>query len=173
MSYNAWSVIFGEVVSAAKWNILGTNDAAFNSGGGVLGSGLATDAITLGYAQITSPFVGSATTSDQDITSLATTVTIPSGGRRIKITAFIWYAGSSSAASSSLEIKIKDGATVLAGQLVSTAGVSYGSPFNVMYSAVIAAGSHTYKVAVSNAGAGSPTVWAAATQPSFILVELI
>ncbi len=30
-SYQSWSVVFGEQPSAAKWNILGTNDAEFNS----------------------------------------------------------------------------------------------------------------------------------------------
>lgn len=29
--YASWSVVFGEQPSAAKWNILGTNDAAFNT----------------------------------------------------------------------------------------------------------------------------------------------
>lgn len=38
MSYAAWSVIFGEQPSAAKWNILGTNDAYFDS---LVGSGTA------------------------------------------------------------------------------------------------------------------------------------
>lgn len=31
MSYTAWSVVFGEQPSAAKWNLLGSNDAEFNS----------------------------------------------------------------------------------------------------------------------------------------------
>lgn len=31
MSYTSWSVVFGEQPSAAKWNILGTNDAHFYS----------------------------------------------------------------------------------------------------------------------------------------------
>lgn len=29
MAYSSWSVVFGEQPSAAKWNILGTNDAHF------------------------------------------------------------------------------------------------------------------------------------------------
>lgn len=36
-SYASWSVVFGEQPSAAKWNILGTNDAAFNDGTGIFG----------------------------------------------------------------------------------------------------------------------------------------
>lgn len=30
MPYSSWSVVFGEQPSAAKWNILGSNDAHFN-----------------------------------------------------------------------------------------------------------------------------------------------
>lgn len=35
MSYSSWSVVFGEQPSAAKWNILGTNDSSFNDGTGI------------------------------------------------------------------------------------------------------------------------------------------
>lgn len=35
MAYASWSVVFGEQPSAAKWNILGTNDASFNDGTGL------------------------------------------------------------------------------------------------------------------------------------------
>lgn len=35
MSYQVWSVVFGEQPSASKWNILGTNDASFNDGTGI------------------------------------------------------------------------------------------------------------------------------------------
>lgn len=38
MAYAAWSVSFGEQPSAAKWNILGTNDATFDA---LIGSGTA------------------------------------------------------------------------------------------------------------------------------------
>lgn len=35
MAYQAWSVVFGEQPTAAKWNILGTNDASFHDGTGI------------------------------------------------------------------------------------------------------------------------------------------
>lgn len=35
MAYSSWSVVFSEQPSAAKWNILGTNDASFNDGTGI------------------------------------------------------------------------------------------------------------------------------------------
>lgn len=37
MSYQSWSVVYGEVPSAAKWGILGANDASFNDGTGIFG----------------------------------------------------------------------------------------------------------------------------------------
>lgn len=37
MAYTSWSVVFGEQPSAAKWNILGTNDSSFNDGTGIAG----------------------------------------------------------------------------------------------------------------------------------------
>lgn len=40
MAYSAWSVVFGEVPTDSKWNILGTNDDSFNDG-----TGIADDAI--------------------------------------------------------------------------------------------------------------------------------
>lgn len=38
MAYTSWSVVFGEQPSAAKWNLLGANDAYFDS---IVGSGTA------------------------------------------------------------------------------------------------------------------------------------
>jgi len=35
MAYTSWSVVYGEQPSAAKWNILGTNDASFADGTGL------------------------------------------------------------------------------------------------------------------------------------------
>lgn len=57
MSYNAWSVVFGEVPTDTKWNILGSNDDSFNDG-----TGIADDAIiqrhladeSVGIEQLTS-----------------------------------------------------------------------------------------------------------------------
>ena len=35
MGYQIWSVVADEQPTAAKWNILGTNDASFNDGTGI------------------------------------------------------------------------------------------------------------------------------------------
>lgn len=50
MSYAAFNVVFGEQPSAAKWNILGTNDASFNDGTGI------------GTGAITAPKIGTDST---------------------------------------------------------------------------------------------------------------
>ena len=49
MAYAAWSVAFGEQPSASKWNILGTNDAAFNNGTGITALSHAVTAVANPY----------------------------------------------------------------------------------------------------------------------------
>lgn len=48
MAYAAWSVTFGEQPSAAKWNILGTNDASFNDGTGIAASAITPEKLLTG-----------------------------------------------------------------------------------------------------------------------------
>lgn len=61
MTYQTWSVVFGEQPSAAKWNILGGNDAHFYS---FLGDNLAWSSWSPSYTNIT---IGSGTTVAQYI----------------------------------------------------------------------------------------------------------
>lgn len=49
MAYASWSVVFGEQPSAAKWNILGSNDASFNDGTGIANMSMATTALSNPY----------------------------------------------------------------------------------------------------------------------------
>ena len=48
MAYASWSVVFGEQPSAAKWNILGTNDASFNDGTGIAVSAITPEKLLTG-----------------------------------------------------------------------------------------------------------------------------
>lgn len=57
MSYVSWSVVFGEQPSAAKWNILGANDAYFDS---LVGSGSAFGSFTPVWTSLTVGTGGSA-----------------------------------------------------------------------------------------------------------------
>lgn len=76
MAYQSWSVVFGEQPSAAKWNILGTNDSSFNDGTGIatetiLSSHLAPTIINKNCSGDTTINSG----SDTDITGATATFT--------------------------------------------------------------------------------------------------
>ena len=178
MAYSPWSVSFGEQPTADKWNMLGTNDASFNDGTGigtnaVSAASLATNAITLGYAEITSNFVTSSTTVTA-LTGLSSAVTIPAGGRGIKIT--MWAAQVTINGAATCEVTIWDGTvgsgTQLALGSTTISAASLGAPIVVMARKVPAAGAKTYNIGIKTS-AGTATVAAAATYPAFILVEAI
>lgn len=48
MGYASWSVVFGEQPSAAKWNILGTNDSSFNDGTGIAAAAITPEKLVSG-----------------------------------------------------------------------------------------------------------------------------
>ena len=141
------------------------------------GSGLFPQSVlqtnTLGYTQITANFSTASTTQVQ-VTSLTTTVTIPAGGRRVKITAYCPSQANSVAGAGNLGIW--DG-TVGTGTQLSLSAIymptaATGNTLTCIAVVTPAAGSKTYNVGYSvNAGTG--TISNAATQPAFILVELI
>lgn len=165
--------IYGVAITAGV--ITGANSISTGTiiQGGVSGSQLSTSAITLGYAQITSNFATASTTAVQ-VTSLTATVTIPAGGRRIKITA---HAGNIKGSTlCNVAISIWDGTVGSGTQLNSgtytSGGVDYNIPATVIAVVSPAAGSKTYNIGLlSNPGTG--TVVASATVPAFILVEAI
>ena len=120
---------------------------------------------TLGYAEITSNFTSTSVTTDVDVTGLSTTVTVPPGGRRVKVTVNM---GTFANGNTTFIVKIREGSTELQrfdGQTLYTGSVTA--------SFIPTAGSHTYKVTIYQTGAGTMTVRGATTAPSFILVELI
>lgn len=190
MAYTAWSVVFGEQPTAAKWNQLGANDAGFKDGtnidnlailtrhlnlNSVTGDKLATNAILLGYAD-TATTQGGIVGTETSLTGLSITVTVPAGGRSVKISASTWL--SSSAAGDTTRVFIKEGATYLGFHTLAHPNV-FG--YNTHWSVIVAApsaGSHTYYLTAyrqsgsgtiaSNAGAIS----ASNTKP-FIYAELI
>lgn len=140
----------------------------------VTGASLATSAITLGYASSTSTY--SITNAGyNDVTGLSVTVTVPSGGRNLKITAFSPSIKSTSAAGNTLYWAIRESSTVLNASIQQINTISYNMPGIVIaYVSAPSAGSHTYKVSMQTSGAGSvETSNVSATTPAFILVELI
>jgi len=134
---------------------------------------LATNAITLGYSEATAQQAGITTITD--LTNLSTTVTVPAGGRRIKITLHGNFNGSTANLG---QISIREGSTVLNVKRQPFNGTGgYPSAVTVMYSAVVSAGVHTYKGSLALAhGTGTVSLEAdAATNygAAFILVEAI
>lgn len=136
---------------------------------------LATGAITLGYAQITSTF-SSASASPVQVTGLSTTVTIPTGGRRVKITVFARDQFNNTNGQY-CSLTIWDG-TVGSGTILATNLVQFPTaapaPAIVMAVHTPSAGSKTYNVGISSPGSsGTASLEAAAAAPAFILVEAI
>ena len=136
---------------------------------------LATSAITLGYAQITSSFTNTTVGAYTDVTSLTVTVTVPAGGRRIKISTGGYYFTSSAVAGTFIELAIIDvtGATQIGGIGQSLATSGYGLNPNHFVTHVPASGSRTYKIQFKQANAGTFTYAANSSIPAFILVEAI
>lgn len=80
MAYTAWSVVFGEQPTAAKWNQLGTNDAGFKDGTNIDSSAITT--AKLADAGVTAIKMGSDTFVWEklaDVTAGGTVTSISSG----------------------------------------------------------------------------------------------
>lgn len=178
MGYIAWSVIASEQPTTSKWNILGANDSSFNDGSGlaftvnntVPANALSTSAMYLGSAQITSNFT-TTSTSQVQVTGLTATVTIPSGGRKTKITVKA-NIGQSTTGQSALTLW--DGPVGSGTQLDISYNGAGASTEPAIIIAVVSpsAGSKTYNVGFA-ASAGTGTVYAAATGPATLLVEAV
>src|ERR1035437_3357366 len=133
------------------------------------GTGWSTSAITLGYAQIT----GNLTTtsaSQVQATGLTSTVTIPAGGRKVKVSAYFWGVGSTVAAT--LTVFIWDGVIGSGTQLQgwnSTATASGVIAGACLIQAIVtpSAGSKTYNIGIATTG-GTGTFYCGSTTPAFL-----
>ena len=126
----------------------------------------------LGYAQTTTAQNG--ITTETDLTSLSVTVTVPSDGRRVKITGFIPYVVPDTNGAT-ISLYIKESTTQLNRfDIHATTGagaIQYG--MICTWVGTPSAGSHTYKLTLA-ASAGTVNVSSlSATQIAFILVEYI
>jgi len=167
--------IYGISVTSGIITGAGTIGSAALATNAVQASQMATNAITLGYAQITSNFTTTSTSSVQ-ITGLTTTVTVPSGGRKIKITGYC-YGAYNSTTSTNTQFQIWQG-TVASGTQLQNAtfnsipSASLTCPFNVVAVVSLSAGSYTFNIGAA-VQAGTGTYPATSTSPAFILVEAI
>lgn len=172
MAYTAWSVVFGEQPTAAKWNQLGQNDAGFKDGSNIDNDAIlnrhiadnavgapqiASGAIYLGQAQRSTDATSTSTTEAE---FLALTVTIPAGGRDLLLMLTMPYVYHS-AAGGYTEGNIWDG-SVGGGTVITFWGVQGNMSVPVTRFVVVpapAAGSKTYRVGLRNAtGSGTSTV---------------
>lgn len=135
-------------------------------------SGLATNAITLGYAQSVSNFtLSTSQTTPTLITGLTVTVTIPTGGRRVEITGFC---GAVTFSAGIAVVEIWDGA-INSGTQLNQANVASSSSSGIVHAIVTpsAGSSKTYSIALANSGLNNTTAGASTVQPAFILVKVI
>lgn len=172
----------GQIPTTAQWNELNANDQALAAGtglnqGAVPAAALATSAITLGYAQITADFTTTSTTGGQ-VTGLTAAVTIPPGGRRVKITAYCSTLYSATAANAKIVLSIWDGAVGSGTRLSGGNGFGGGGSGATIGLAMAvhtpSAGAKTYNVGLAHDTiAGTAKLEAGASYPAFILVEAI
>lgn len=119
---------------------------------------LSTSAIKLAYTELTAD-ANSSGTSDTEATGLATTVTIPVGGRSI----LLILAGTvqHGTTDSNCIIKLWDGAvgsgTTLASQLITVPAAGGLEAVSIVKSVTPSAGSKTYRVSVAT-GTGTATL---------------
>lgn len=140
---------------------------------GVGASQLAATAITLGYVQIVTNFTTTSTTVVQ-VTGLTTTVTIPAGGRYIKITSYIGNPYNATTGDG-YELSLWDGVVGTGTQLnIATNENGLGDAHFIHCMAVVKpSGSKTYNVGLRCITGGTLNTQSSSTSPSFILVEAI
>lgn len=178
------SVTTGQISSALTFSSLLTASNGFTLTSGTLilpnnsitGAMLATTANFLGYTQITANITTTSTTAVQ-ATGLTSTVTIPAGGRRVKITVFANVQTGTSI--KAVFFSIWDG-TVGSGTQLALSELIVQNASNDEFMTCIAvvtpaAGSKTYNLGWSSdtGGGVTSTISCSATKPAFILVEAI
>lgn len=137
-------------------------------------SDLSTSAITLGYAQITGNVSTNASTAAL-ATGLTSAVTIPAGGRKVKVTVYLPYVQLT--AGGYADVTIWDGTVGSGTQLqrwftkLGDATVTQGVQMTFVHTP--SAGSKTYNVGFTTGSGTTITINAGVTFPASILVEAI
>lgn len=164
-SPNTTITISGEAITNAA--ITDNYCSKINSPVGMGGIGV------LGYAEITANFTTATTDTYVDVTNLTATVTVPAGGRKVKITAFSPSISTNANSTTIMKMGIREGTTTLneTAMIKQVTTDTYGATAVAVLTPT--AGSHTYKVSVYQNTSGTLTLAAAAATPAFILVEYI
>lgn len=124
----------------------------------------------LGYAQITAN-VSTTSTSAVQVTGLSITVTVPTGGRRVKITVYSYAMFGN--VSGTFWAGIWDGTVGTGTQLQQLGFTGTANPVTMIAIHTPTVGTHTYNAGYWNAGATTLTWQGQSTAPSFIVAEVI
>ncbi len=121
----------------------------------------------IGYAEITANQTG--ITTETNVTSLSVTVTVNTS-RRIQISCKAEM--SSDTLGDTMQIAIKESATMLNRAIAQCFGSGLALTLNTRAVVTPSAGSHTYNITAARAsGSGNTLVAASSTSPAWILVE--
>lgn len=167
--------VYGLSIHSGVIQTAGAGTSTLLTTNAVQGNQIATNAITIGYAQITTNFTTTTTTTDVDVTGLSVTVTVPAGARTVRITAFSTSLLKSGTTGDLLFWRIKEGSTQLNESQWNIPGSNFslGGATCQWVNTSVTPGSHTYKISVNQATAGTITVVGAATKLSYIHVEMV
>lgn len=178
---DAAAVLADNVVETAKIKDANVTLPKINGGStaGVLvndgSGGVQALAPTLGYAQITTTF-NTTSATPVAVSGLDITITVPAGGRRVKITA--WSSESLNLNANCYAVtSIWDGAvgsgTKIAESVIQSAIAGMATPMIALAVVIPSAGTKTYRVGLNQSAGGTARLAAVATRPAFILAELI
>lgn len=166
--------IYGISVSSGIITTAGSVGSGANATNGVQAAALATNAIKLGKGTITSNITTSSTSNVQ-ATGLTASVTIPAGGRSVKITAML-PSISNTTSGQAIAVNLWSGTVGSGTQLQEVVWFSTGNnvaiPVTLIAEHTPSSGAVTYNVGY-RASANTATIAASSTAPAFILVEAI
>lgn len=92
----------------------------------------------------------------------------------MRVTAFAKsFRTSNATAATSIFGYLRESSTTLTETEETSGGANFQHGFYMSYTTVASAGSHTYKVSVSQTAAGTLSLFAASTYPAYIMVELL
>lgn len=110
-----------------------------------------------------------ASTSTLAVSDLSADVTVPDGGRKLKIT--VWIGEITTTGGLTPVISLRDGSTTLAYWRQTIASAGFYASANIFYEDTFTAGTHTFSVWVGASSSTSFTIAAAAANPVLLLIE--
>lgn len=160
MAYSSWSVVYGEVPSAAKWNILGANDASFNDGTG-LPVGTCVQTVYTNYSAVatgtgTIPIDDSIPQSSEGNEYMSQAIT-PRSATNILSIEILWHGSNSTNGSIAVALFQDSNVNAIAGMITAPAGAGYNVVIPLSHRMVAGTTSSTTFKVRAGAAAGTTT----------------